>query len=182
MILLVLGVGLWAAAHLFKRAAPQLRGKMGNAGKGAVTLALVGAVVLMIFGYRMSPQIDLWYPESFLRHINNLLVLVALFLMSPAPRKGRLFNKMRHPQLTGFGLWAVAHLLVNGDLASVILFGGLLAWAVVTVILINRAEPEWTPTQTGTWAKDGMFLIASLVLLAAIAWVHGWLGYPVFGG
>jgi len=182
MTLLVLGVVLWATAHLFKRVLPDVRAGMGDKGRGPVALALLASVLLMIFGFRMAPHIDVWYPESFLRHINNLLVLIAIFLMSPAPRKGKLFNNMRHPQLTGFGLWAFAHLLVNGDVASLILFGGLLLWAVLEIVVINRAEPDWTPTETGSIAKDGMFLVASLVLMAAIGWVHAWLGYPVFGG
>ncbi|MFP3541299.1 NnrU family protein, partial [Pseudomonas sp. SIMBA_044] len=86
--------------------------------------------------------IHVWAPPSFLVHVNNSLMVLALFFTSPGPRKGRLFRKMRHPMLFGFSLWAVAHLLVNGDLASVILFGGLLVWAGVEVLAINRAEPE----------------------------------------
>ena len=49
------------------------------------------------------------------------------------------------------------------------------------MIVINRAEPNWTPPAKGSIAKDGMFLVASLVLLAVIGWVHTWLGYPTFG-
>ena len=90
-------------------------------------------------------------------------------------------NRLAYVQ-TGFGLWAFAHLLVNGDVASLILFGGLLLWAVMEIVVINRAEPDWTPTETGSIAKDGMFLVASLVLMAAIGWVHTWLGYFPFGG
>ncbi|MBR9843542.1 MAG: hypothetical protein GYB25_10295, partial [Rhodobacteraceae bacterium] len=80
-----------------------------------------------------------------------------------------------------FKAWAIAHLLVNGDVASVILFGGLLAWAVAEVIIINRAEPKWTPGPAGTYAKDGMFLVGSVVLMVVIGYVHYWVGpwpYP----
>ena len=56
---------------------------------------------------------------------------------------------MRHPQLTAVKIWAVAHLLVNGDLASLVLFGGLLAWAVVEVIVINRSEVWVRPARPG---------------------------------
>ena len=71
--------------------------------------------------------------------------------------------------------------LLLAGLASIILFGGLLAWAVVSVILINRAEPEWTPPQKGSIGKDAMFLAISVVLLFVIGFIHTWLGYPTFG-
>jgi len=178
--LLILGVALWWAAHFFKRALPDLRAGMGDAGKGVVALAIVAGIVLMVLGFRATPYIEVWSPPAFMVHINNLLVLIAIWMMSPAGQKGLLLNKVRHPMLAGFKAWAVAHLLVNGDLASIVLFGGLLAWAVAEVIVINRADPDWTPGEPGTLAKDGMFLIGSVVLLAVIGFVHGWLGYPPF--
>ncbi|MEQ9694247.1 NnrU family protein [Shimia sp. SDUM112013] len=182
MFLLVLGVLLWAGAHFFKRLMPDARAKTGDAGKGAVALAIVASIVLMVIGYRGAEVVDLWYPPLWMTHVNNFLVLVAIFMMSPAPRKGRILNGMRHPMLAGFKAWAIAHLLVNGDLASVILFGGLFAWALAEMIVINKAEPNWTPTERGTYAKDGMFLIASLILMSIIGYVHYWVGpwpYPV---
>jgi uncharacterized membrane protein len=180
-VLLILGVALWWAAHLFKRVMPAQRAAMSNGGKGAVALALVAAILLMIFGYRMTDFIYVWAPPTFLIHVNNLLVLVAFFLMSPAGQKGRLLNKLRHPMLGGFKLWAFAHLLVNGDLASIILFGGLLAWAVVEVIVINKSEPEWTPGKPGTYGKDAMFFVASIILLGIVGYIHGLVGPSPFG-
>ena len=182
MALLILGLLLWWGGHLFKRLAPDMRASMGNAGRGVVALVLVAGIVLMVLGYRGMEFIHVWAPPSFMVHINNLLVLIAIYMMSPAPKKGALLNGMRHPMLAGFKLWAVAHLLVNGDLASIILFGGLLAWAVAEVIVINRSEPEWQPGPKGTLAKDGMFFLASIVLLAVIGYVHGLIGPSPFPG
>jgi uncharacterized membrane protein len=179
-IILILGVALWWAAHLFKRVAPERRAAMGDAGKGAVAGALAVSILLMIFGFRATPYVDVWTPPAFMIHINNLLVLIAIWMMSPAGKKGRLLNGVRHPMLTGFGLWALAHLLVNGDLASIVIFGGLLVWALAEIRVINRAEPDCTPGEPGTLAKDAMFLVASVVLLAVIGWIHGWLGYWPF--
>lgn len=182
MTLLVLGVAFWALAHYFKRLMPAQRAAMGDAGKGAVAGAIALSILMMIFGYRMADVIDVWYPPSFTVHINNLLVLIAIYMLSPAPKKGRLLAGMRHPMLIGFILWGVAHLLVNGDLASIILFGGLLAWAVSEIVIINRAEPDWTPRSPGPIAKDAMFFAASIVLLAVIGWIHGYLGPWPFPG
>lgn len=179
--ILIVGVALWWLPHFFKRIAPARRAAMGNGGRGAVALALLLSIVLMVIGFRAAPVDDLWYPPAFMRHLNNLLVLIAIWMMSPAGQKGRVLNRVRHPMLVGFSLWAAAHLLVNGDLASVILFGGLLLWALAEIVVINRAEPAWTPSTPGTLAKDAMFMAASVVLLVVIGYVHAWLGYPVFG-
>lgn len=182
MLLLVLGVCLWAFAHFFKRLMPEARARMGDKGKGVVAIALVISVVLMVIGYRSAEVIDIWYTAPWMIHVNNLLVLLGIFLMSPAPRKGRVLNGMRHPMLAGFRAWAAAHILVNGDVASLILFGGLFLWALLEVVLINKAEPEWSPDAPGTYAKDGIFLVASLVLMSIIGYIHYWLGpwpYPV---
>lgn len=183
MTLLVLGVFLWVAAHLFKRVLPELREALGSKGKALVAATIVTSVVFMVLGYRAAEIEDvLWIAPSFAFHINNLLVLIAIFMMSPAPRKGRLLNKMRHPMLAGFALWAVAHIWVNGDLPSLILFGGLLVWALVEMQVINRAEGPWQPTETGTVAKDGIFFVASIVLMGVIGFVHGLIGPSPFGG
>ncbi|WP_281995217.1 NnrU family protein [Ruegeria faecimaris] len=180
-VLLILGVALWWAAHLFKRVMPDQRAAMGKGGAGAVALALLASILLMIFGYRMTDFIPIWSPPTFLIHVNNLLVLIAIYMMSPAGQKGRLLNKLRHPMLGGMKLWAFAHFLVNGDLASIVLFGGLLAWAVVEVIVINKSEPDWTPGEPGTYGKDAMFFIASIVLLGIIGYIHGLVGPSPFG-
>lgn len=181
MILLVLGVLLWVLAHLFRRLAPDMRARMGNAGKGAVALALVISVVMMVIGYRSAEGAAFWFRHPATVGINNLLMLAALYFTSPGPKKGALFYKMRHPMLFGFALWTLAHLLVNGDVPSFILFGGLGAWAVVSMVIINRAEPNWTPPAKGSIGKDAMFLAISVVLLGAIGWLHSALGYATFG-
>lgn len=179
-VLLVLGVALWWGAHSFKRWMPERRAAMGDAGRGAVAGGVVVSIVLMVIGFRMAPHVDIWTPPAFFIHINNLLVLIAIWMMSPAGKKGKLLNRVRHPMLGGLRAWAVAHLLVNGDLASILLFGGLFAWALASQVQINRAEPDWTPGAPGTLAKDAMFLAASVVLLAVIGYIHGWLGYWPF--
>ncbi|SMP29386.1 NnrU family protein [Shimia sagamensis] len=183
MTILVLGVLLWAGAHFFKRVLPGVREPMGDKGKGLVAIALVASIVLMVIGYQAAPVEDvLWVAPSFAKHINNLAVLFAIFLMSPAPRKGKLFNGMRHPMLIGFALWAGAHLWVNGDMPSLVLFGGLLVWALAEIVVINKAEGPWTPTETGSIAKDGMFFGASIILMGVIGYIHGLVGPNPFGG
>jgi uncharacterized membrane protein len=182
MALLVLGLLIWVGAHIFKRVAPEQRAAMGDTGKLIVTVALVISIGLMIWGYRGAAFIPVWSPPSFMVHINNLLMLVALFVFGMSATTGRLRGKMRHPQLTAVKIWAVAHLLVNGDLASIILFGGLLAWAVLEVIIINRAEPVWNRPQPGEAKKDVLLVVITLVSFVVIAAIHAWLGVWPFPG
>lgn len=181
-IVLLAGIALWWGAHLFKRIAPERRAAMGeDKGKGPIAIALVVSIVLMVIGYRWTPMVELWTPPAFFTHINNLMVLIALYLMSPAPKKGRLLNGMRHPMLTGFGLWAAAHLLVNGDLTAIVTFGLLLLWAVVEMRVINAAVPGWTPNPKGSWKYEGMGIVGALVALVVIGYIHSLVGPWPFG-
>lgn len=182
MLLLVLGVLLWSYSHLMKRVTPGLRGAMpDNLGKALVAVVSLAAVVMMVMGFRAAEVTVLWDPPGFLRGINNLLMLVAVFLVNLGFSRGVLRTKLRHPMLIAVMVWAVAHLLVNGDLASLVLFGGLLVWAAVDRALINRDMPAWTAPAAGPLRNDLIYAGVTLVLFAAIAWLHGWLGYPVFG-
>ncbi|SRR6056297_81507 len=176
MGLLVLGLLLWVGAHIFKRVMPEQRAALGDRGKTMVTVVLLISLGLMIWGYRGAEFIPVWYPPAFLVHVNNLLMLIAIFVFGMSATTGRLRGKMRHPQLTAVKIWAVAHLLVNGDVASIILFGGLLAWAVIEVILINRAEPVWDRPEPGAAKKDVLLVVITLVAFGVIAAIHAWLG------
>lgn len=179
MTLLIAGLVLWTAAHYFKRLMPAQRAAMGTAGKGVMAVLLLGSVVLMVLGYRAAEFLPVWSPPGFMVHVNNTLMLVALFVYGSSAAKGAKAwpaTKIRHPQLVGFSIWAVAHLLVNGDLASILLFGGLLLWAQGSIVLINRAEPEWTPPAPAGTATYVRLVVITLVLFLVITGVHSWLG------
>ncbi len=181
MTVLILGVALWWGAHFFKRLAPERRAAMGEKGKGLVTLLLVASVVLMVWGYRSAEFVPVWEPPAFLVHVNNLLMLLAFYLYAASGMKTGITRVIRHPQLTGFKTWAVAHLLVNGDLAAIILFGGLLAWAVVSVIVINRAEPAWVRPAPAPAKKEVMAVVGTIIVVVIVMLIHNWLGVPPWG-
>jgi uncharacterized membrane protein len=183
ILILVLGLLLWSVAHLFKRLAPEVRARMGESGKGVVALALLVAIVLMVIGYRgWDSGVFLWYGNAALTGINNLLMVVAVYLFAASGMKTRITRVIRHPQLTAVKVWALAHLLVNGDLESLVLFGGLLAWAVVAVILINRAQPTWTKPAPAPVGKEIGALVGAVVVTVAIGYAHVWFGLSPFGG
>ncbi|UYV36210.1 NnrU family protein [Rhodobacteraceae bacterium D3-12] len=181
MILLILGVLLWSAAHLFKRLAPGVREPMGEKGKGPVALAIVASIVLMIIGYRMADGAFFWGRTPMMTGINNLLMLIVVYIFAADGMKTRAKGWLRNPQLTAFKLWAVAHLLVNGDVESFVLFGGLLAWAVVEVILLNRANPRPAPPPPAPMGKEIGAAVGAVAVFGVIALIHSWLGYNPFG-
>lgn len=182
MIWLVIGVALWAYSHLMKRVTPGFRASLGDGpGKGVAAVLSLLAIGAMIYGYRNAAVVDLWYPPEFMRHINNLLMVIAVILVNLGASRGVMRTWMRHPMLTAVKVWALAHLLVNGDLSSLVLFGGLLAWAVVDVILINRMEPAWQRPAKGPVVNDAIYLAISAVLVGVIGYLHTWAGYPPFG-
>lgn len=181
MIWLILGLALWTFFHLFKRLLPQARARLGDPGKGLVALGSVAAIALMVVGYRAADPVPLWYfPWAI--HVNNLMMLIAVILLGVGSSKSRLRARMRHPMLTGAIVWSVAHLLVNGDLPSLVLFGGLGLWAVASMTLINRAEPAPEPFADGTVQGDIRLLAISAVVFAVIVLIHSWVGpYPLPG-
>ncbi|SIO41033.1 NnrU protein [Rhodovulum sp. ES.010] len=188
MIQLILGVLLWSAAHLFKRLAKGPRAQLDET-LGAVPAKIVFAVVLllsvvlMVLGYRGNTAPVLYTTPGWLVHANNALMLLAVAFFGISNSKSRARQLFRHPQLYGFSTWAVAHLLVNGDLASVVLFGGLLIWALAEIVVINRQAPV-THWRGGSLGGDIRLAVISVVVYLAIMGIHAWLGVwplPVSG-
>ncbi|MEZ5778771.1 MAG: NnrU family protein [Paracoccaceae bacterium] len=182
MPVMILGLILWTVPHLFKRVAPGLRARVGERrGKLAVAVLSFAAIILMVIGYRRAEIDPVYTPLAGMGHLNNLLMLVSVFLFGAANNKGVVRMRLRHPMLTGVILWSIGHLLVNGDLASVVLFGWLGLWAIVSILLIN-AQTTWSRPVNGRIRSDAIVLAVSVVIYGLIAWVHIWLGHNPFLG
>lgn len=184
MTLLILGLALWWTAHLFKRFAPVPRAAMGNAGKGVLALALLASVVLMVIGYRGAEGAVFWGRHPAMVGINNLLMLIAFYIYAVGGPKGAriwIGTKLRHPQLTGFSIWAGAHLLVNGDMPSLVLFGGLLIWALVEMVVINAQDGPWVPPPRAARRKEIIYVVAAIVATGVVMGIHNWLGVQPWG-
>ncbi|HEX4895117.1 MAG TPA: NnrU family protein [Solimonas sp.] len=184
-MLLILGLLLWSAAHLFVALGGETRARLlaglgRNAYRGLFSLAIVAALVLIVLGWRAMPATSLWLPPTGLRHLTMLLMPIAVILFFSARLPTDIKQRIRHPQLTGVKLWAVAHLLANGEVRSLILFGGLLAWAVIEVIVINRRDGAWVkPAPVGT-TKTVISAAIGLALTAVLLFAHPWFaGMPV---
>jgi len=181
MALLILGLLLWSAAHLFGRAFPTTRqalaARLGEGPlKGGIAIVLALSVILMVIGYRSAPFVPVYDPPSWTIHVNNLLMLVAIALLGMGHSKGRARAWFRNPMLMGVTVWAFAHVLVNGDLASLILFLGLAAWANVQMAVIKAQEPDWERPTPGTLVGDLRLVVITIVAFAIITAVHTWLG------
>jgi len=192
MAILVAGLILFLGTHLVP-AMPGLRSslhsRLGENGyKGLFSLVSAAGLILIVYGYgaaRFDGPPLVYDPPFWLRHV-TLLVMVPVFIFLVAAYVPcRIRNVLKHPMLVAVKLWAFAHLLANGDLASVLLFGGFLAWAVVDRVSIKRRGPgagqlAFVPHDPGKYSDIGVIL-AGLVLYGLFVWkLHEWLiGVPV---
>lgn len=175
--MLVLGVLLWAVTHLFVAlgvdARKQLIAKIGlNPYKGLFSLILVAALVLIVMGWKAMPEGMLYSAPASMRHLTMLLMLFAVILFFSARLPTDIKQIIRHPQLTGVKLWAVAHLLSNGEARSVILFAGLLAWAVMEVIFINRRDGAWKKAAPVGVAKTALSAVIGVAIAVLLMFAH----------
>lgn len=184
-MLLVTGVLLWSVIHLFTALGREARGKLvAGVGLGPYKLlysaAIVGSLVLIVMGWKAMPPTSLWLLPTGMRHLTLLLMPIAVILFLSARLPTDIKRVIRHPQLTGVKLWAVSHLLANGETRSIILFGGLLAWAVIEVIVINRRDgARVKPAPVGALRTTTSALIGLLVTGVLVA-AHPWFaGLPV---
>ncbi len=187
MTILILGLALWVLAHFFKRLSPGGRSGLAERfgdgpAKGIVAALIALSLVLMIWGYRTGEWTEVYAPPSWGVHLNNLLMFAAIALFGMGSSKGRARAWLRHPMLTGVVVWAVAHLLVNGDAQSVVLFGGLAVWAVAEMLVINATAGPWVRPEPGPAKGDIRLIVIALVLYGVIAAIHTWLGYWPFPG
>lgn len=187
MALLIAGMILWTVAHGLKIHAPARRAALVEQyGEGTVkiaaTVAMLAAVAMIVIGYQRADYVALWTPPGWTTHLNNLAMVFALGIYVAAPIPSQVRHWIRHPQLTGTKIWAAAHLLVNGHLAALILFGGMLAWAVAAVIGINKRDGKGPKPGPGTLIGSIGHLVLAGVLTVIVALVHNWLGVWPFAG
>jgi len=153
-------------------------------GYGLVSLIGLALIVWGFANYRATGWIQVWTPPTFLKHINIALMLPAVILVVAAYVRGRIYVTLKHPMLAGVKLWAFGHLLANGDLGGIILFGSFLAWAVYDRIsLKSRTDAGGPPIPVGGATNDliavGIGIVAYLAL--AFAFHPVVIGVPVMG-
>jgi uncharacterized membrane protein len=187
MNLLILGLLLFLGIHSVSIVAPAWRdaqvARLGEGPwKGIYSLLSIAGFVLLVYGYGLARQspVVLYTPPQGLRHVAALLMLPVFPLLFAAYLPGRIKAALKHPFLVAVKLWAVAHLLANGTLADVLLFGGFLAWAVADRISLKRRPARPVPGAPPRPVNDAIAVIAGLVVYALFVWRgHQWLiGVP----
>jgi uncharacterized membrane protein len=190
-LLLILGLALFLGVHLLttqRQIRADLFARVGEGGyKALYSLVALAGIVLIARGfsiYRATEWIDVWYPPKAFRHITLALMLPAIILVVAAYIRGHIYTMVKHPMLAGVKLWAAAHLLANGDLGSIILFGSVLAWAVYDRISLKSRDNEVSPPiPVGGLGNDAIAVGVGFVAYLALALVFHPLiiGVPVVG-
>ncbi len=180
MAYLALGLLIWIATHLFPSLLPRQRqaliDRLGLAYQGLFALVILGGLGLMIYGWRAAEPILLYAPSPGFRPLAIGLIAVGFILMAAAnfPRT-RVKRMLRHPQLTGVLLWALAHLLLNGDSRSLLLFAGLALWCGISMFTISRRDGPWVRPEPGPWWHEIAIVVAGLAVAALAAYFHAYL-------
>jgi uncharacterized membrane protein len=153
-------------------------------GYALVSLAGLALIVWGFADYRATGWIDIWHPPTWTKHITVALMLPAVILVVASYIRGRIYTVLKHPMLAGVKLWAAAHLLANGDLGSIILFGSFLGWAVFDRIsLKHRADAGAPPIPVGGIGNDLIAVAVGIVAYLALAFAFHpvVIGVPVVG-
>ena len=184
MTLLIVGLVLFLGVHSVVIVAPTLRARtiqrLGEgAWKGLYALVSLLGFVLICYGFGQARQapVSLYSPPTWLRHVALLLMLPVFPLVLAAYLPGRIKTAAKHPMLAGVKFWALAHLLANGSLADLLLFGGFLVWAVADRISLKRRSQVVRTARPGPWND----VIAVVLGLAIYALLIGWAHVRLFG-
>jgi uncharacterized membrane protein len=189
MLKLVLGLVIFLGVHSIAIFAPgwgeRMIARLGL-GPWKILYSVASAVgfLMIVGGYaqaRLEP-VALYVPPLWLRHVAALLMLPVFPLLIPTYRPGRIKAAVKHPTLVAVKAWALSHLLVNGMLADVLLFGGFLAWAVLDRISVGK-RPQAAAEAPGPISSDIIAVVGGLVLYVVfVMWGHmALIGVPPFG-
>jgi uncharacterized membrane protein len=188
---MILGLGLFFGVHLLttqRELRARFVASLGEGGYklgyGLVSLAGLALIAWGFAHYRAAGQIEIWHPPAAFKHITEAVMLPAVILVVASYIRGRIYTTVKHPMLAGVKLWAAAHLIANGDLGSIILFGSFLAWAVVDRIsLKRRADKGAPPIPVGGIGNDAIAIAVGIVAYLALGFVFHpvVIGVAVFG-
>ncbi len=183
MIWLVLGVLLWSVAHLLPSAGAPVRARaverLGQAYQGLFALVILASIGLMVLGWRSTTPTAVYAAPAWGSAAANVLVFAALLLFAASGFTSNIKRIVQHPQLTGMLTWGAAHLLANGDIRSLVLFGGLGLWAIVNMLFINRRDGAWQRPGPQPLAGEWKPLAAAGVGFALLYLAHPYIaGVP----
>jgi len=176
LVVMIAGLALFLGVHTLTTMRDQRAAVIARYGEGTYKIAysVISAVglVLIVWGfayYRATGWIDVWYPPAWTRHLVVALMLPAVIMLVAAYIPGRIKTTLKHPMLVAVKLWAASHLIANGDLGSIILFGAFLGWAVFDRIsLKRRTDPGGPPIPIGGPRNDVIAVVVGLIVYLAL--------------
>ena len=177
MTLLIAGLALWCATHAFPAVAPATRAalqqKLGRQPyRGVFSLFILAALLLIVFGWKSAVPRAVYTPPMGPGLVSSVLVLAGLILFFASQFNGHLKRITRHPQMTGTLLWAIAHLMTNGDSRSLALFGTLAVWALFEIVMINRRDGPLTEPPAASAKFDLIAVVIGGVVFAVVGHFH----------
>jgi hypothetical protein len=187
---LILGLLVFLATHVFvsmREARAAALAQLGTIGyRAAFSVVSIAGLALIVWGYgeyRATGWIDIWSPPPFTRHITVLLMLFAAIFLVAVFFPSHIKAKLKYPALVSVKTWAVAHLIANGDLGSILMFGTFLGWAVFARIAAKRRTDEIMPVAPAGWTNDIIVVLLGVVVYLALGFVFHpiFIGVPVFG-
>ncbi len=192
MIYLLTGLILFLGVHSMRVFADDWRtatiARIGaGKWKGVIALASVAGFVLIVYGYGVARQtpVDLWFPPPWAKHLTALLMIPVFILLAASnPKPSHIKAALKHPMTLSVKLWAIAHLISNGRVADVILFGSFLIWAVLVFIAARKRDRRLGTSYAAVGVKgDVIAVVIGLVAYAVFAvFLHAWLiGVRPFG-
>lgn len=179
---LIFGTALFVSVHLVSAVVPSscasLKAAVGaKAYRGIYSLLAVTGIALIVFGWRNAVPIAVYAPPDFGPTLAFLLMFVSVFLFGASHARTSLKRYVRHPQLAAVLLWSAAHLLSNGDIRSIVLFGSLGVWALIEIPLINHREGEWQKPPRASMRSEMIGATISVVVFLVLIALH-----PYFAG
>jgi uncharacterized membrane protein len=190
LAVLIVGLVLFLANHLFVTRRDARAAAIARLGKpvyftlfGLISFAALALIVWGYANYRAHEWIDIWQPPAFMRHITVLLMLFAVILACAQFIPSHIQARAKYPMLAAVKTWALAHLLSNGDLGSILLFAAFLAWAVIARIAAKRRTDAVLPVAPAGWTNDLIVVAVGIVVYLALGYVFhpAVIGVPVFG-
>ncbi len=177
MTLLIFGLLCFTIVHLSLSAAPGIKSSVINSigekyWRAMFAALALGSVLIIVLGWRSAPVEYAYVPPHWLRHLTMLMMLVAFILFGASKGATNIQRIVRHPMMTAVLVWAIAHLLANGETRSLLLFGSFLIWIILQMVFVNKREGAWIKPEPVPMKRTLKNMIISIVMYVVFFSLH----------
>ena len=178
MIYLFTGIMSWSLVHLLTVTKHDLRAKIiakiGTIGYRLLfSIIVIGSLALIVYGWRQDEGLEIYYDIYSYGIVPALVLMIfACVLVATSFVKSNFNRKFRRPLLSGFSIWAIAHLLMNGDGRSLLLFAGMLVWSQLMIAFLNRRDGVWVNDQKYLPHQGAKVFCIGLLIFIGLVFLH----------